>query len=62
MGRKLLTIKPKILGDLAFGDSFGCLELDVLHVCTLHRCWWPILIRAAMDFQYISLHQRWGVF
>lgn len=28
----VLIVYTQILGDLAFGDSFGCLEDDVLHV------------------------------
>lgn len=34
--KALLNFRTQILGELAFGDSFGCLEDDVLHVRISH--------------------------
>jgi hypothetical protein len=49
-----------ILGDLAFGDSFGCLESDLLHVRTFLKVT-TLLTLIAMDCQHIPLHQRRGL-
>lgn len=58
--QKVLIVSQQILGDLAFGDSFGCLESNILHVSgpPLFRAS-SLLTRAAMDRQHFPLCQRW---